>query len=586
MIVPLILTLTVLLVPGSIIIFQKKFAEELSVLEKIPLAVAVSLTYWIVGFWWLSIIPVSLTIFIAATLGLTLGASVYLWRGQYPASQRNKHVLLHNAAILLFIGALLTPQLYLMSQQITPGGKDMSMHTYIAALIANTDGFPRTFIPILPVNDFGLYPFGFSTIIAAMTLFNTLPVYTNALILSGVAHFLFDFSLYVILRSRFPFFISAVTSVIVAWTSTNPHLFIAWGANPSVLSLTLLFFAVAIFLHNKGKYPLLIALVVYASLLTNYMFVITAIYLCIPLTLLIFPAGRRIQTLIAPYARSIIIATMTVFPFIIKILGSGWKLPDATRQYIQTLHWEETSAWTGTFSWKGLTEISGIISALTDTQLLLLFTAAGILLFRSHRKLIFFFLYITGIVYFFTINARHWWLPLSSILYPYRTSLILLIPIAWSVALLLYETRKYSRALYLTSIALMLLVFIPRLHVTQFLAEAKNNEGVSITSMKALSWLAAHTNVHDVIWNRYDDAGLWIPAVIFRPITLYHTNPVDMARLRAARHRYPSYAFRNEAPTPGVTIQEDVAVSIPEAISWKFDVVYDDGVSVIYKITR
>lgn len=585
MITPLFLTLIILLLPGILIFCLKKFAPELSFIEKIPLAVGVSLTYWIIGFWWLSVIPAPLTLFIAATLGLSLGAAVYLFYRQRHSPHRKRPALLKNATDVLFIAVLLMPQLILISGQITPSGRDMSMHTYIAAIIAYVNGFPHTLTPLLPVNDFGLYPFGFSTVTAIMAVFNTMPVYINALILSGLTHFLFDYSLYAILRSRFPVFVSLIVTIVVAWSSANPHLFIAWGANPSMLSLALLFFAAALYLQDNGKYTWLTALFIYASLLTNYMFVVSAAYIVVPLLITAALVNPKIRNRITAYTGSCV-AAVAALPFLYKLLRSNWQLPDTTIHYIQTLHREETAAWTGTFSWKGLTEISGIISDLTDTQLLLLFTAAGILLFRSHRKLIFFFLYITGIVYFFTINARHWWLPLSSILYPYRTSLILLIPISWSVALLLYETRKYSRALYLTSIALMLLVFIPRLHVTQFLAEAKNNEGVSITSMKALSWLAAHTNVHDVIWNRYDDAGLWIPAVIFRPITLYHTNPVDMARLRAARHRYPSYAFRNEAPTPGVTIQEDVAVSIPEAISWKFDVVYDDGVSVIYKITR
>lgn len=586
MIVPLILTLVILFTPGIIIIFLKKFSPRLSVLEKIPLTVAVSLTYWIIGFWWLSVIPVSLTMFIAVTLGLTLGAVVYLWRGQYPAlQQKNAHVL-QNAAIFLFMGALLTPQILLMTQQITPGGRDMSMHTYIAAIITYVNGFPRTLMPLLPVGDFGLYPFGFSTVAAVMTQFNSMPVYTNALILSGIAHFLFDYSLYVILRSRFPVLISAVTAMVVAWTSINPHSFIAWGANPSVLSLALLFFAVAVFLHNGNKYLFLTALIVYASLLTNYMFVVAAVYVCIPLIFLIIPRNHRVQTIITPYIRSVAIAVIIALPFIIKILGSGWELPDTTREYIQALHREETSAWTGTYSWNGLVEISGIISALIHTRLFLLFAAAGLFLFRSHRKLILFFLYITGTVYFFTINARHWWLPLSSVLYPYRTSLILLIPIAWSIALLLSEIKKYGRIVHLMSVVLILLLFIPNLRVAQYLLEAKNNEGVPKTSMKAISWLAAHTDIHDIIWNRYDDAGLWIPAVIFRPITLYHTNPVDMEQLRTTTQRYPSYAFRNEAPTPDVTIQEDVATRFPEAVTWKFDVVYTDGISAIYKITR
>lgn len=586
MIAPLILTPVIFFTPGIIIFFLKKFTPRLSAPEKIPLAAGVSLTYWIIGFWWFSIIPIQLTVFIAATLGLTLGTIIYLYYQGLRTQQRKTPSLLQNSVDILFIALLLIPQLLMMTQQTTPSGRDMSMHTYIAAIIAYANGFPSALAPLVPINDFGLYPFGFSTITAIMTMLNTMPVYTNALILSGMTHFLFDYSLYLILRSRFPVIISIIVSVIVAWSSANPHLFIAWGANPSVLSLTLLFFAVALYLHNNGKHAWLTTLLLYASLLTNYMFVVAAAYIIIPLVFFASLRNPTIRNKLASYSGIFFLFILTALPFLYKIIRSNWQLPDTTMQYIQTLHREETAAWMGTFSGKGLMEISGILGVIMDTPLLVLSLAAGLYLFHTHRVLMLVFLYVTGAICFFVINARHWWLPLSSVLYPYRISLFLLIPAAWCIALLLSEARKRSLTVFMLCILVILSVFLPRLRGSLYLSEAKNNEGVSQTSMRALTWLAAHTDIHDVIWNRYDDAGLWIPGVIFRPITVYHTNPIDMDMLSSARKRYPTYAFRRETPSPGIAIQTDVATRFPEAVNWKFDVVYEDGISRIYAITR
>lgn len=586
MIVPAILTLAVFLFPGIITFFLKKYTPELCASEKLPLAAAVSLVYWITGFWWLSVIPVPLTMFSAATIGITLGTITYLYLRGYSPAVDKKPSLVQSSTILLFTAVLLTPQLMLMMQQTTPGGQDMSMHTYIAAIIAAANGFPGTLMPLLPITDFGLYPFGFSTVTAVMSGFNNLPVYTNALILSGIAHFLFDYSLYVILRARFSVFISMFAAAIVSWVSVNPHSFIAWGANPSVLSLAFLNFAVAFFLHHKEKHAWLTLLFLYASLLTNYMFVVAAAYILVPFIMFTALRNRGNFRLQLPHVIRTGPAVLAGLPFLIKIFTSGWELSEKTRQYIQTLHWEETSTWTGSFSPMGFMEISRIIGSITDAKLFILFAAAGLLLFRKHRTTILFFGYLTGTVYFLIINARHWWLPLSSLLYPYRISLLLLIPMAWSIGLLLMETQRRSRLLHLVSLLFILFLFAPYFRFTQYLAAAKTNEGATEKSIRAFAWLAARTDTRDIIWNRYDDAGLWIPAVIFRPITLYHTNPVEMDRLRAIKQRYPSYAFRDEVPTPGITIAEDVATQFPEAVNWKFNVAYDDGTSVIYKITR
>ena len=56
----------------------------------------------------------------------------------------------------------------------------------------------------------------------------------------------------------------------------------------------------------------------------------------------------------------------------------------------------------------------------------------------------------------------------------------------------------------------------------------------SEADLKALHWVAETTAPGTVVQNYYGDAGLWIPAIAFRPLTDPHLNPFIFDEFRAA----------------------------------------------------
>ncbi len=586
MIGALIATLGVFFLPGILILLRKEILSPLAVIEKLPLCIAVSLSYWIIAFWWLSLIPLSLGTLIAITI--IASGIVYVAIGKYASYSKGFAAYFGNGIVPLFFLAVAAPQAILLISQLVPSGQDMTMHAYIAAALVQNNAFPTTLLPVIPVDSFGLYPFGFSAVIAVMSKVNTLPIHTNALILTGLVHFLFDAALYLTLRSKFSPVISAMVAGIVAWTSANPHLFVTWGANPSVLSLSFLLFAVALLLSPiRGVFTVMFAVfLLCASFLTNYMFVIAAIYICLPAGLLLFlrrKQSRPVTALIAPKC-VILSIVISLLPFAAKFFSAQWKLSEATTLFIRGLHYDETARWNGDFTPSGLGQIVQIMGAITDTQLLLLAGIAAFFLVRRSPRLVLLITYVDIFLTFFIVNARHWWVPFSSLLYPYRIVIVLLVPISYLLALFFTRMKEKNVWLYLLLCIGFMVISVPRFRMLEYGQVSKAKNMVTPNDLTALYFLRDRTTQTDVIWNSYDDAGLWIPAIIARPITTYHTNPVDMDQIRKRKPMFPRYAFVGETNSGETPFTETIRAEFPEASRWNYDLIYVRGKTQIYSI--
>lgn len=585
-----ILTVSVLLFPGILLSLRKHFFPFLHTVEKVPLYIAASLAYWVIGFWWLKYIPVPFTIWIIITVGVS--ASAYVVARITRVRHSESPTLPASPWTYIFFILICIPEIILATHMIAPSGQDMSMHAYITRVILQKDGFPITLLPLVPVNQFGLYPFGFSIITAVLSAVNMLPIYTNSLIVTAIVHILFDISLYTLLRSKFSPGISAFTAFIVAWTSHNPHLFVEWGANPSVLSFAFLIFSVAICINLKKPESVYIAVAfATASMLTNYMYVVTLGYILLSASIVSFPYIRRacINTHTRPYILAAAAACTMLLPFAHTYISrQGFTLSEPIRQYIQGLHRDETNLWNGTLTATGLWGISEVIAETIDHKLLAFYALCVFLLFRKKTRM-FVYVHITATltVMILIANARFWWLPFSSMLYPQRIALTLLIPISWGIAqtISLYKANRYG--IISTAVGgVLILLMILQLRQPQFTKTALDHQLVTANDIIVLTWLKQHSLESDIIWNRYEDAGVWIPAIISRPITLYHTNPVDMAVLTRPADRTPDFAFIGEAMSQTGTIRDLVMETHPQASAWNFTLVYMHGNASVYRIDR
>ncbi len=580
-------TLLVLLFPGSLLSLRKEFFPSLHFIEKIPLYIICSFIYWIVGFWWLRYIPIPLSTWIILTIGLSAATWVYLW---ITTDKTLRPRRLPSVSTIIFGAIVLIPQIILLLQQRAPSGQDMSMHAYIAAIITNINTFPRTLSPLIPVNQFGLYPFGFSTLVAVLSTINQLPIFTNALIMTAVVHALFDSALYILLRSKFTPFVSAFTALIVAWTSHNPHLFVEWGANPSVLSFAFLIISIAMLLQAKSKKMTILAIcALTASLLTNYMYVITLGYMLVGVGIVSFPYIRQhFRRQIASLALGLVVGCVLLSPFIHTYASyHGFALTEEVIRYIQGLHHNETDLWNGTFTPQGLWGIIEIIAETIDHKLLAFYALCILLLFSKKKLTAYLHVIQLFTVTLLVVNARFWWLPFSSLLYPQRIILILLIPISWIIAETLHAYRSQKHGILPTTIGcVLLLLMVLQLRQFQFTSTSRHHQLVTDNDITVLMWLKQHSEKTDIIWNRYEDAGVWIPAIIYRPITIYHTNPVDKYALMTVVKKAPRFAFIGEAVPQQGNIRDLVGESYPSAENWQFTLLYSRGNAAVYRIDQ
>ncbi|MBU3941352.1 MAG: hypothetical protein KKF74_00375, partial [Nanoarchaeota archaeon] len=202
--------------PG-ILIFYLKYFKKIGLSEIIVYTIGISLSFWICAFWILRFIKIPFTILFYAVFAACFGCVLYC--AYFKKSSNIKIDYKEIIIIAVFIIVLL---LYasIMRNQIVAAGADMSMHTYISRLIYETNGFPLTYQPILPINHFGAYSTGFQSLSALISLISNLPVYRSTLLMTGFTYFFFVLCLYAFLRMFYNRWVSITASVIISFAGS------------------------------------------------------------------------------------------------------------------------------------------------------------------------------------------------------------------------------------------------------------------------------------------------------------------------------------------------------------------------------
>lgn len=115
----------------------------------------------------------------------------------------------------------------------------------------------------------------------------------------------------------------------------------------------------------------------------------------------------------------------------------------------------------------------------------------------------------------------------------------------WITALVMTRKhKKISEIIYSTIVFLLIaltLLLLPHINHEKYTSRFPSVSSVTPADMEALAWLAKHTTERDLIQNNYGDAGLWIPAIIYRPITDAHVNIMYLHRLKELEG--PKYVY-------------------------------------------
>jgi len=592
-----LLTIAFFIFPGSLLLWRKHFLPSWCIIEKIPVVAALSVSYWVISFWFLTYIPIPLNLFLSLSLIASFLLGMVLWRTQSRKPTLHPKTIGINALLLGLFLLLALPAITFATNQIAPPGADMSMHAYLAKAIYLKNGFPTTLRPLVPLDQFGAYPIGFPTVIADMMLLNGLPVYTDALWLSAFTYWFFAVSIYCFLRSRFPRPISMVTTVLVSWVSMTPNDFIEWGANPTILSLDFLIIGLTFLSYLNDRWSLVFLFAsVYTAFLTHYTVPVGLMYVSLPVLLLL---GKPIMRQLANWRRIKPIVLVCVFlplPFLLHLRWDVGQVSETTRAFVAGLHQEELSQWSGARDLSALTGVTRFLLTTFGSPILTLYLLAVLLLaLHNRRKSMLHVIGIAGIS-LLVMNGRSWILPFSPLLYPKRVALLLLIFMSLGIADGLQraihalsahgirENDRRKRIWYALGILFIGYTYSPVMHINlrRFTASGRLSV-VSKEDIAAFAWLAEHTTTDDIILNNYEDAGLWIPAITNRSITLYHTNPIDMDKLNTTQ-RSPTYAYvgnRTLTRFPDVDpINEESLSEDPK----RYTKVYQNNRAAIYRI--
>jgi hypothetical protein len=583
--------LLLLILPGILVIFlpwwRQRFLSDLLVF-----VVGTSIAFWIVTFWFLPYgkIPLSSWAYGVVVL-VTVVMGMRLWVRNWPT--RDLVVIDRDdlfPMLLLSVAVALRFSL-VWRWPLTPAGADMSMHSYMAALIAAGDTVPSSHLPLLPIDSFGAYPVGFQALTALMSILGSIPIYRSSMLMEASTLAFLTLAFYAFVRVFWDRQSSAMVALLVTFLPRNPQHFIQWGGDPTLLALGLLVMSLAFLPRLEEKMSVgmwsLCALFVAASLFTHLIPAIGLCYAALPVAL--YVAIDRLHTQRGTLKRLMwnVLVISVVSGLLVSVslpLLLSTEVSPGEIEWVR--HFQQRGAggaWGGTIG-NALITIPPYLTEKVFSTPFVMLSVVGFLALAFRRPHLarasgIFALAVVALV----INSMYWFLPLSYAIYPDRVALLLLLPSALGIGALVDGVRRLMRRgeILCWGIAALIVFIAVRHNEKLFHKGVIPNALVSAADLKAIQWLAETTVPGAVIENRYGDAGLWIPAIAFRPITDPHLSPFFFDEFRAASPRLKaSYVYVGKQKPLGEPIAREEFESRPDM----YRKVYDHDGAVIYQI--
>ena len=504
--------------PGfALIIFFSKKINAKYVIYSIGL----SLSFWIISFWFLKYIPLPLDIFIYLIIIISI---IFLGTKIETLSfkKKEKYILL---IFILIILLRLIP--YFLNY--FPAGADMSFHTLTTKIITEKNGFPSDYMPILPFK-IGNYPLGFHIISACISIFSNIEEYRATLLLANFSYAFLGFCLYVFLTNYFKPKTSLICSIIATFGTNNPQFFIGWGGNSVVLSICFLFLGASLvenIFKLNFKELFLLSLFSVSSFLVHFIPLYGFFYVYLLVFIKKIKKNKKINS-IKKILFVIIIFVIFVLPYFL-----NFKI-DFSQNEFNNLKIRQENKY---FSWNGninnfyktipifmitLFGKSFVILSMTCFLFLIkdknLFNKATMMLFGSIILI---------------INSKFFFLPVSILLYSERTGILMLIPLTISIGYFIENIlnnnknvkNKYMNLILIISIASLFLIVSVN-NYTHYLKVSNVFSMVTSDDLKAFEWINKNTKTEDIFLSNPGDAGLWISALTLRRSTSNQIIPI------------------------------------------------------------
>ncbi len=532
--------LFVFFIPGILILFVPAF-KEIDLIECIAFVLGLSLSFWIASFWFLNFLPFALSTFFTLVLIISV-LLVFFFSFMKPNFSHYKiNTDKFNLILLLLFLFLLFLRLLPLTFLIVPTGADMSMHSYITELIIFSNGVPKTYFPLIGLDSFDAFPVGFHSVAALISQFGHIPSYSSALILSCFTYFLLTFFLFIFLKNHLKPVFAFVSAVAFTFFTVNPQGFTAWGANPAILSLAFVFLFIAFLdrIEEKNWFLILFS----ALTLTSVFLVHTAIFIqsfyIIGLSFFVFlllSQEYKNKKWFSYFAIAILFFLLIV-PYLFSLNSS--MISNQNNLVLRDYLSGNPASWQGSIAdalWDiPFYNITWIFSEFHFSLIgvfvfSLLFCIIGLyFLFKEDLIKAIQYLLFLGLISLLILNVRVWILPFSFLIYPEKVALMVVIPFSLFFGFGLQKlaekiSDKKTQRIISVALLFVVLLTVPFFNQVNYEKPLIQQNSVTESDLKAFSWLKENTSETTVIQNNYGDSGIWIPSVIFRPITSPHIN--------------------------------------------------------------
>lgn len=575
--------------PGTLLVFVNPWKRNY-LSDHLPYIMGTSMSFWIVSFWFLNYLPVPLTTW--AYVGILITAVLFgiaFWKNPAGLTITLDR---REVFVLLLLGTAVSLRLSVFFRwPLPPAGADMSMHSYMAALIVHYNGPPPSHYPILPIQGFGGYAAGFQTLTALMSLLGGNPVFRTALLMEAITFGFLTLSFYAFLRIFWSRETSALGALLVSFLPSDPQSYIVWGGIPTVLSLSFIVMSLALLPALKEKMSIgvcfIYALIASASILTHLVPVISSFYALLPVALYMlirgtWVSGEEARVIFWNVLRIGLATGLLLLPYIPNFLTAHVSVAeiDFVKDFQRHL---AGGAWGGTLK-NAVITIPKYLARIYGWIFVVLGILGSIFFTLRWRRLAVLGFIFSAAAVALVINSMYWIIPFSYAIYPERTALLLLLPFSFGIASLIdWAQRQVPKQSVLWTMALCTLFIAVRQNEDHFYKTVVKWSAVTEADMKAMRWIERNTKPEDVFRNSYGNAGLWIPAIAFRPITEPHLNPFYSDEFKEGSKKLEAnYVYIGAKTVYG----EPFAKETFESRSDIYRRVYDSDGVTIYRVTN
>jgi len=514
--------------PGILLVPRRPLDQRDPLVRGVEI-VGASLCFWAVGFWFLRFIPAPLETFFYACSAFSVAAHT-AWPRTGPHAPLRERLGQIPIAGLLAATAVVLLRLLPMNTSPAPAGADMSMHTYLIEMIVQAGGVPASYRPILPIDTFATFPVGFHVPGALISITEGLPSYRAGFEMTALTHAFTSFAFFALFRVHAAALPAAITAFAASFVGEAPQGYIAWGGNPTVLGIALFALLASRLLRFRQWRPADAALagLFLAGVAATHTLVLVQGFYLLGLPLLAWLAARGPHS--PATLRNLLIFGgvfgVALAPYL-SSLDFGAVTPEV-EAWIRNWVSNHNDAWGGNPSTSFLTIPTYALESVRGNIIVLLpFLAFGLAPLRRRDPMAWAlqlaFLFMAFVL---ILNTELWWLPLSALVYPERVAAMSILPLGVLAAVglegLLAPTRL--RGGFAAGWVVAFAIVLAASPYDHYLRISSESGALREADLRALAWLDARAAPGDVVETQYADAGLWIPAVLFRPITEAHLN--------------------------------------------------------------